>query len=283
MVDGQPLSELFRGLFDDASMFPPESHSLPEACGTYLRHRWSAYSEMVGAFVCQASRLGALDELARQRGGDRLPVSIVVPGGLADVATALEAARPAPHLALRAIEIPLGQNLLRKALSTLAPLVADGYAVYLDAGTAALTEATVHELAPSGIGLKLRLGATSISAFQPESELARVLVLCAAERLAFTCSAGLHHAVRHRDADTFLDHHGYLNLALAARVAGSTGNVAATRAMLADTDAFSIADQTRRLQPADVRAVRAMLRSVATFNVIDSVRDLTRLGLGSAP
>ena len=41
------------------------------------------------------------------------------------------------------------------------------------------------------------------------------LVTLAQARLAFKCTAGLHHAVRHRAADTGLEHHGFLNVLLA--------------------------------------------------------------------
>ena len=66
-LDG-PLGELAGGLFNDASMFPPEAMSLSDAAAGYLRHRWSAYGELVGSLVCQRARLPILAELARHRG-----------------------------------------------------------------------------------------------------------------------------------------------------------------------------------------------------------------------
>jgi hypothetical protein len=279
---GPPLDGLFAGLFDDASMFPPEASSLSEAVTAHLRHRWSGHGDLVGSLVCQAARLGSLGELARAT-GVAIPVSLVVPRGIAEVAAAIAATTVAGRLDVRAVEVPLGQHPLRQALAMLAPLVDAGRAVYLEVAAPYVTDDVAHRLAPSGIGLKLRLGETSLSSFQPESELARLLVLCAAERLPVVCAAGVHRAVRHRDTHTFLQHHGYLNLALAVRVAGSSGSVDTTRAVLADADPLAIAERVQQLDERDVRAIRAMLRSVASFDVGESVRELVQLGLASGP
>jgi hypothetical protein len=275
--------ELCDRLFDDASMFPPGSRSVKEASTAYVRHRWAWYAGMVGSLTCQAGRLQALDRLGEALGTDRLEVSMVVPEGVPSVAAALAEVRGVRHLEIRSVEVPLRAHSLAKALASLSPLVNERRAVLLEVDAATLTEPTVHQLASSGVRLKLRLGATTIDSFQREHDLAHVMVLCAAERLAFKCAAGLHQAVRHRDPDTFLDHHGYLNIALAARIAGSTGSVKATHAVLADGNPRSIAYQVTDLDMADVRAIRAVLSSVGTFSVPDAVTDLVGLGLVGTP
>ena len=274
--------ELCDGLFDDASMFPPEAQTVKEAYTAYLRHRWSWYGGMVGSLACQAVRLPLLEPLAEQSGVDRIEVSMVIPEGVPSVARAVASARRAVHVEIRAIEVPLGTHHLGDALALLRPLVTERCKVFLEVGVGSVTDAMIHQLAPSGVGLKLRLGATAINPFQHEDDLARVLVLCAAERLAFTCSAGVHHAVRHRDADTFHDHHGYLNIALASRIAAATENAAATLAVLADNDPLSVACRVAELDLADVRAIRGMLSSVAAFSITEAVRDLVELGLVTA-
>ena len=283
MVRRATVAELCRGLFDDASMFPPEAAFLPDALAMYGIHRMAWYGDSVGSLVCQAARLRALDERAEQCGIERVEVSIVVPEGLLQVPAALASAQNTPHVEVRAVEVPLKEQPLGRALELLRPLVTSRRAVFLEVGVAAVSEAVVHRLAPSGVQLKLRAGGTSIDDFRSETDLARVIVLCAAERLAFKCSAGLHQAVRHRDTDTLMNHHGFLNIALAVRVAAMTSNISSTQAVLADVNPRSVAYQVCDLSPADVRAIRAMLSSISTFNITDSVTDLVKLGLAAEP
>jgi hypothetical protein len=85
--------------------------------------------------------------------------------------------------------------------------------------------------------------------------------------------------VRHRDLETAFQHHGYLNLAIAARVAAATGNAAAVEAVLRERGGAELAAQTIDLTAADVGAARAILGSVSTSNVTESVHDLVELGL----
>jgi hypothetical protein len=276
------VAELCSRLFDDASMFPPETQSLRDASRAHVRHRLAWYGGMLGSLVCQAARLTALDHLAERDGVDHIEASVVVSRGLPSLPVTMATAEASAHVEVRAIELPLGAHPLGRALNLLSPWVSARRAVFLEISAPAVTESVVHEIAPSGVGLKLRAGGTSIDSFQPEAELARVIVLCAAERLAFTCSAGLHRALRHRDPDTLLDHHGYLNIALAARIAGATGSVRATQEVLADLNPASICYRVRDLEPADLGAIRALISSIATFNVAQSVNDLVDMGLITA-
>lgn len=282
MIDGY-LAGLFTGLFDDASMFPPQHEPPPSAVAGHLAHRTSWYADMVGPFVCSTARLGAVNDLAARRGVERLTVAVVVPGGMESLLRTVDAARQCEQLRVAAIEVPLGPHPLVDALSHLVPLVSQGMRVYLEIPVPALTEHDVHTLAPSGVRLKLRTGGTSIEAFQTEDQLATPIVLCAAERLAFKCTAGLHNAIRHRDRSTLFEHHGFLNIALAALVAAGTGSHAATCRALAEQDPSVVARQIGVLTPADVRAIRALFNSFGTCNIDEPVADLLELGLVTVP
>jgi hypothetical protein len=281
MIDGH-LGELFTGLFDDASMFPPQDEPPSSAVAGHLAHRMAWYADMVGPFVCSAGRLSTINDLAARHGVDRLAVAVVVPGGLQALLRTVDTARECKQLRVAGIEVPLGQHALVDALSHLVPLVSQGLHVYLEIPVYAVTEHDVHTLAPSGVRLKLRTGGTSIEAFQTEENLARPIVLCAAERLAFKCTAGLHNAIRHRDRATLFEHHGFLNIALAARVAAGTGSQAATRRILAEQDPGAVAQQVGALTAADVRAIRALFNSFGTCSIAEPVGDLLQLGLVSA-
>lgn len=275
--------QLFTGLFDDASMFPPQDEPPPSAVAGHLAHRTSWYADMVGPLVCSTARLGTVNDLAARRGVDELAVAVVVPGGVESMARTVDTARRCERLRVAGVEVPLGHHPLADALSHLVPLVSQGLAVYLEIPVLSVTEHDVHALAPSGVRLKLRTGGTSIEAFQTEDDLARPIVLCAAERLAFKCSAGLHNAVRQRDRATFFEHHGFLNIALAALVAAGTGSHAATRRMLALQHTGVVAREVGALTAADVRAIRALFTSFGTCSIDEPVGDLLELGLVTVP
>ena len=281
MIDGD-LAGLFTGLFDDASMFPPQDEPPSSAVADHLAHRVAWYADMVGPFVCSAGRLSTINDLAARHGVERLAVAVVVPGGLQALLRTVDASRECQQVRLAGIEVPLGPHSLVDALTHLVPLVSQGIRVYLEIPVHSVTEADVHTLAPSGVRLKLRTGGTSIEAFQSEENLATPIVLCAAERLAFKCTAGLHNAIRQRDRATFFEHHGFLNIALAARVAAATGSHAATRRMLAEQDPRVIARQVGALTAADVRATRALFNSFGTCSIDEPIGDLLQLGLVSA-
>ncbi|HZY76606.1 MAG TPA: hypothetical protein VFE40_09830 [Jatrophihabitantaceae bacterium] len=280
------LSPLFTALFDDAAMFPPADLPLEPAIRGHARHRLSWYADMVGPFVCNGRRL---PELAATAGELRLssdaPVSVaaVVPEGVEHVADLLSAAAPHPQLTVAAVEVPLRNTSLDDALRVLEPLRADGIACYLELPVTGVDDRKVHRLGDHGLRLKLRTGGMTIDAFHTELELAAPLVMCAAERLPFKCTAGLHSAVRHRDQQSRFEHHGFLNVVLAARIAAATGSVDATASALAQRDAVEVAAQVRALSDGDIAAVRAMFRSFGTCSIAEPVADLVAMGLVAAP
>ncbi len=273
------LTALFDGLLDDAAMFPPEDAPLATAVAGHAAHRLAWYSDLVASFVCAAGRLPSLHAQLALRAIPQLHASLVVPGGIDAVPEALAAAAQAPRIDIVALEVPCGASALRHALSALAPLVTPRRAVYVEIPVVALTEDLVHTVSEIGVRIKLRTGGTTLDAFQTEDELAHAILLCAAERQPFKCTAGLHHAVRHRDDSTLFQHHGFLNIALAARVAASTGNQAATRDVLAQRDPVDVAAQVRELATSDVRAIRALFRTFGTCSITEPVDDLLALGL----
>ena len=51
---------IFRGLFDDASLFPPASLAMADAVAGHLRHQAAWYREMSGPFVCADTKITEL-------------------------------------------------------------------------------------------------------------------------------------------------------------------------------------------------------------------------------
>jgi hypothetical protein len=270
------VSELCRGLFDDASMFSPNAQYVRDAYLGYCRHQLASYGDAVAALTCQVRHLRHLDRLAAATRMNRLTVSVVVPDGPPAAAEALPTSLE--HVEVAALEVSVASWSLPNAVRALAPL-AQRVPVFLELDAAAVDATAAHRLSDAGIGLKFALGQTAVRGFVPEDVLARALVACGAEGLPFKSSAGLHRAVRHRDDDSHFQHHGYLNLALAARVAAGTGNAAATTEVLALTDAGTISAMLRALSPADVVAIRRLLTRVGSFDLAASVADLRRFHL----
>jgi hypothetical protein len=266
-------------LFDDASMFPPEGVPTAVALQRHLQHRRARYSDAVGALVCLAGRLRQLDVAAERAGVGVLEVSAVVSDGLSAVPRVHALTRRLRRVVVSSVEVALAGHQLHEARRLLDPMLDAGVRCYLEIDAARLTETFVHELTRARLQLKLRLGATLIDGFCSEREVAETMVRCAAEPLLIKCSSGMHLAVRHRDLETAFEHHGYLNLALAARAAGATGNVQTVVEILRERRGRDLAERIVDLTASDTQAIRSVLGSVSTSNITESVQDLVELGL----
>lgn len=277
------LFDLFTGMFDDASMYPPADSKMPAATRGYARHRLSWYAETVGSFVCNARRLPALAEQIDELGLEPFDVAAVVPDGVDGLDQLSRAAANLPQLHLQAVELPLRSDSFASAVRALEPLRAGGVLCYLEIPILRVKDRHIHEMSAAGLRLKLRTGGTSIDAFRSEAELAVPIVMCASERLQFKCTAGLHNAVRHRDVETKFEHHGFLNVALAARVAAATGNAAATSEVLTVREPSVIAERIWELSDRDVDAIRAMFCSFGTCSIDEPIADLVQMGLVKTP
>ena len=92
--------------------------------------------------------------------------------------------------------------------------------------------------------------------------------------LAFKCTAGLHNALRHTDPDTGFEHHGFLNVLAATRVALDGGDV---EGALAERDGAAL---VAALPDADTLVrTRRWFVSFGSCSVTDPRDDLRTLGL----
>ena len=73
--------------------------------------------------------------------------------------------------------------------------------------------AALDELAAREISLKFRTGGLSDDLFPTSSQLASCIEASLDRELPFKCTAGLHHAVRHRDEASGFEHQGFLERA----------------------------------------------------------------------
>ncbi|MFJ9444255.1 hypothetical protein ACIRRH_20610 [Kitasatospora sp. NPDC101235] len=311
LPSGGVIPELFHGLFDDAAVFPPGNLPVVDAVPAHRVHRAAWYAEAVGPFLCGAGRLGelaavvtnslttggpstaagsaAVTAAAAERGtagaddsaaaGDPpLKVGLVLPGGSTELAPALAAAAPfdlaGVELATRDVveavaaldrllppDVPAAVELPRELLR------GDGLDAVLDA------------LVDSPYRAKFRTGGLVAEAFPDEDELAAFLTGCARRGLPYKCTAGLHNAVRHTDPETGFEHHGFLNVLLAAQETDR----AAAAAVLAERDGEALAKAVRSLTDRQVTVIRNSFTAFGTCSIAEPLGDLAALGLLSSP
>ena len=272
---------LLRGLFDDASLFPPASLTMVDAVAGHLRHQAAWYGAMSGPFVCPDTRLGQLSAVLTAAGVPELDLALVLPGGAADLAMAADAVFADPRLRLRAIELPIGADQAADVVAALDATPLQGAAAFLEIPAARMDASTLRVVADHRYLIKIRTGGVTADAFPDEATLGRCLAELAAARQAFKCTAGLHHAVRHRAEDTGFEHHGFLNVLLAVRAALDGAGTADVAATLGVQDAGRVARAVAELDRDQAAEIRGMFTSFGTCSTDDPVTDLVTLGLVS--
>ncbi|WP_327582980.1 hypothetical protein OHA25_44800 [Nonomuraea sp. NBC_00507] len=154
-----------------------------------------------------------------------------------------------------------------------------GIPAYVEVPWGAAQSAVLDALAGTGAHAKLRTGGTTADAFPTESELAAAIAGCLDRDLAFKCTAGLHHAVRHSAADTGFEHHGFLNVLLATAALLDGADTTRAAEVLADRSADALAAAARQLSDLHIARLQNRFRSFGTCSVTEPLTDLTGLGL----
>jgi hypothetical protein len=277
--------DTFRKLFDDASLFPPASLAMPEAVAGHLRHQEAWYREMSGPFVCADGKIVQLSAALTAAGVVALDLALVLPGGAGSLESGVDAVFGDPRFRLRAVEVPVDRQEA-DAEAAVAALIARlddtplaGATAFAEIPAAQLTSDAVHGLSEHRYLAKLRTGGVTAEAFPDEQTLARCLTLLADQRLAFKCTAGLHHAVRHRADETGFEHHGFLNVLLAVNAALEGAEVPEVASVLADQDANRVASGVGDLSPDAAADARSLFTSFGTCSTDEPVTDLVTLGL----
>ncbi|AUG80761.1 hypothetical protein CFP65_6092 [Kitasatospora sp. MMS16-BH015] len=257
-----PTPGPFDGLFDDAAVFPPGDLPLPQAVPAHLAHQDAWYAELVGPFLCGANRLADLAALAEPG----MPVALVLPGGPEQLAPALAATA---GLTVVGVELAAGARAALAAFAQLPDGVAG--AVELPRGPGLFEELDV--LAGTPYRAKYRTGGLAAEAFPTEAELAAFIRACAERDLPFKCTAGLHNAVRHTDHATGFEHHGFLNVLLAA------ADPARAEEVLAERSGKLLASAVLDLTPGQIEQARSAFTAFGTCSIAEPLDDLAALGL----
>jgi hypothetical protein len=266
---------LFERLFDDAALFPPGDTPMAVAVPAH-RELQKRLRGLVGPFVVPARRL---DQLMAELGdGAEFAISLIAPVHELPAAVARVAARPG--LVLAAVEIPevADAGEAGAACRAVTAAVRSGVDAAVEIPRTDRRDEVLDALTGSGYRVKLRTGGLRTELFPTPAELADTIGACVRRELAFKCTAGLHHAVRHADPATGFVHHGFLNI-LAGTQAICADDSAAGAALLAEQDPQVLADVVRGWSAEQVARVRASFTSFGTCSVAEPVADLVALGL----
>ncbi len=276
----EPLPTAWRGLVDDAAIFPPGDAALAQAAAAHAERRHAPHADLVGTFVVRDTDLPALKATP-------LALSVVVTGGAGNIAGLASLARKL-HIAVEGVEIALRDpadpvGAARRVVAALDAARAEGQ---LDDHVPVFVEipatcpeplwlAAADEVAAAELRLKLRTGGLDAEAFPPSSTLARWIDAALDRETPFKCTAGLHRAVRHTGDDGF-EHHGFLNVLVATRGAFDGAPPAEVVALLEQRDPATLVETASGL---DLGGARRWFTSFGSCSVDEPLGDLLGLGL----
>jgi len=266
---------VFRGLFDDASLFPPASLPMADAVAGHLRHQAAWYREMSGPFVCADTNITELSAALTAAGVAELDLALMLPGGAAGLDAAVDGVFADPRLRPATASPSRSRTWPPRSTGPRWPVPRPS------SRSRPVTSPPPRARAVDDhrYRAKVRTGGATAQAFPDDQTLANCLVTLAQARLAFKCTAGLHHAVRHRAADTGFKHHGFLNVLLAVAAALDDASREQVAAELADRDAARVAANITNLDAETVSAVRSLFTSFGTCSTDEPINDLVTLGL----
>jgi hypothetical protein len=280
-----PLSipRAWSGLVDDAAVFPPGDAPLPDAVAAYQRRREEWYADLVGPLVVRDTDLPDVP-------GD-VPVAVVLTGGAGAVAGVAALATKGGHRlvslesAVRDLDDLTGN--VRRINAAVEAARADGHLaetrVYVELPQTDLRPdwlSAADEVAAAEHRLKLRTGGVEAHLFPPAAMVAAWIDAALDREMPFKCTAGLHHAVRHRDHDTGFEHLGFLNVLLATRVAFDGGSAADVAEVLDDHYANDLVAMARQ---SDLAGARRWFTSYGSCSVSEPLEELIGLGLIEPP
>jgi hypothetical protein len=233
------MKDFLSSIIDYAGLFPPATLSMADAVAEYARARSGPDAWALGRFVVPHARLPEF-------GRTDWDLSVIVD---------------------RPIDVPGAKSLEAKA-SDLDQIWPSRIPAFFEIPLDRLD--LLHPIAQMGGRAKIRLANTP-----PSAQVAAFLVACAAARLPFKATAGLHHPLRHRDG------HGFLNLFLAAALAKSGGREADLIRLLDDGDrqafAFEVQGASwrgRKIPLAGVRSFALSFGSCSFQEPMDHLREL---------
>jgi len=243
---------LLCGIIDYAGLFPPAALPSDQALENYARYLGEKEAWLLGRFVCPAARLQEIVPLASKlpRGMKPLVIAVVGRGGkdaqdyfanvkadLGDMARLRETLGDAVSVTAYEVRLPASAFSPLKT-NQLSSLIATTAYLCETAGPSSLTPffespltdraallaviQALHDDHHSSeararrrclpAGFKLRAGGLEPAAIPTSAQVALVLGACAAARVPFKATAGLHHPLRHYNKEMNAVMHGFVNV-----------------------------------------------------------------------
>lgn len=272
-------------LIDDAAIFPPRKAPMAAAVTAHRAYHAGSRANLVGRFICPASRIPELRTVL-DAGSDRhhplagvgpIRVALVADTGVGGLPRAMADVAADPRLVLETVEVALppgvsGRAALAEATHQVLAGIPSALPAYVELPLADSWETVLDVLSTAGRGAKLRTGGVTAAAYPTEVQVASVLTACAPRQVPLKCTAGLHRAVRHTDPDTGFEHHGFLNLLVAAARARAELDPIP---VLAERDPRRLAAEVWALPP----DVRKLLVGFGSCSIDEPTDDLVELGL----
>ncbi|MFI6511693.1 hypothetical protein ACIBCT_29160 [Streptosporangium sp. NPDC050855] len=258
---GAGTAPLFRGLVDDAGLFPPTALPMSKALERHRNDLAGGDPVLTHRFLCPAGRLDELRE--RVTFPIRLGLILDVPD-----------LPPLDDLTVELVEVRQGPG---ETPGDVAERLADR----MPAGARLFVEVVPGDPASlprdaSGPGLKVRCGGPAADAFPRAEDLGALIAHCAEHGVPFKATAGLHNAVRHFDPALGVDRHGFLNLVLAVCAAVQGRDPVA---VLKLTDVGGLVRTAQAVPEEIATRARELLVSYGSCSTGTPIDDLVALGL----
>ncbi len=195
------LHALLSNIIDYAGLFPPASLPMERALANYDAYRRGEHSWILGRFIVPFANVS---EVPRE-----FPISV------------LAGANDLPMLD-SSIEVIEAKASNANDVAMIAG-VAKGRTVYVEVPDSDL----VKHVGRQGMRVKFRTGGITHDSIPAAERVARFIRECAAERVPFKATAGLHHPLRCTKPLTYEPHapvatmHGFINVFMAAALIGA--------------------------------------------------------------
>jgi hypothetical protein len=236
------LRALLTGVIDYAGMFPPAKLPMEEATRNYARYRQEPESWMLGRFLCPTSRLAELAPFC----GKLFPEKPCVISAVGRGGATFEEFSSGLVADLEAITVFSEKLAVVDAFETRVPALAnpDGMGKIASGMRYALRSSNLllsleiaftadwrsimirllQSIAPLAINrlpccFKLRCGGLEASAIPPPEQIAFVIAACVEADAPLKFTAGLHHPIRHFNAEVQTKMHGFINVFVAGVLA----------------------------------------------------------------
>ena len=217
------VKALLSSVVDYAGLFPPAKLDMGEGMANYARYQETSYCWMLGHFVLPASRLNEFEDLLPTfplADGKTRPwsLSVILSGNWE---SEIEQVQSLNHsqLSIAALEFPpLPPPEIERVLPRLPAKVDSFFEIPLTGDW----DAYLTLFQGTDASAKIRTGGITAEAFPNSTQLYPFIAACAAAKVPFKATAGLHHPLpgnyrlTYEPDSPFAKMHGFLNVALSA-------------------------------------------------------------------